>query len=206
MYNDIPVDVPDIFRELKSIPVFKNAVVAGGYLRDQVYKTTPDDLDIFVPTRSSNTFYEELDKSWGAIQNLGLTVDKMHFPETDNRIKKDASKYGNKQNLVLQYDFKYKDMSIDIMGMRLNVDGFVANLIEEFPFANQQIAHDGKKLITSKDFDQDIKYNTMTLRFINSVYELPKLMQKYNKVRDKYPKIVFETDYMLQKRDGDDWL
>jgi len=200
----VDVSIPDIFFEMKKIPMFKHAVVAGGWLRNQVLSVKPNDLDIFVPITSESKFYGEFQTNFEELKKLGLSfTDETMVPGI---VKSDGG-YTHKPDLRIQYNLKGPDgLDIDVMAMRLNVDGFMANLIEGFPFANQQIVTDGKKFIHSEGFDRDIEKDTMTLRLIHNSSELPKLIEKFNKVKALYPNIRFKTDYVLQKRTGDDWL
>lgn len=189
------VTPPEIFLELKKIPFFKHAVVAGGSLRDQIYKIPYDDVDIFVPVTSETVFYRDFNLAWDAMQNLGVKQEE----DTTATVYK-------KEKLISQVNLKFGGTKIDVMAMRINVDGFANNLIEDFPWANQQIVHDGKKLTTSTAFDKDMKNGSMTLRFIEKPSDLPKIISKFTKLQHRYPRLVFLSDYVLEKRNGDDWL
>lgn len=43
-------------QELRSVPGFEKAIIAGGFIRDTLHDKTPKDLDIFFPCRSSQEF------------------------------------------------------------------------------------------------------------------------------------------------------
>lgn len=194
------IKLPDVFYEFKSKPFMRHAVVAGGALRDAVYGLPASDLDIFVPCQSVRTFQDNVWESLGSVEGLEI-LDR-----------KGSRDYLNKPDLdFVKYDIKYKDFDIDLMGVRMNVDGFVNNLIEGFPYGNQQIAHDGKKITASYAFDYDQEHGTMTLKNCDNVEQLVTLYDKYKKVQDKFVKarrggLLFQTDYILAKRTGDDWL
>lgn len=44
-------------QELRSIPGFEKAIIAGGFIRDTLHGKTPKDLDIFFPCRSSQELH-----------------------------------------------------------------------------------------------------------------------------------------------------
>ena len=198
------IEVPPIFYELKKLPPFKHAVVAGGYLRDQSLGIKPNDLDIFFPITSESSWQENFNKCWPEMEKLGVNfVNHVNIPK--GLVVNDKG-YAKKPDLKAQYNLSWHGIDIDLMAMRMNIDWFTSNLLEGFPFTLQQIAFDGKKVITSKDFDHDLVDKIMRLRFLNSVYDLPRIMDKFNSLKARYPKMYFETDYILAKRDGDDWL
>ena len=198
------LNIPSWFYSLKEIPTFKHAVIAGGYLRDQMYKVQPNDVDIFFPITSELKFLNDFNQVYPELEKMGWQY--LGQATVNPRIFKTDEGYSSKRNLKAQFNFKVGDQDVDLMAMRLNVEGFIANLIEDFPFANQQIVSDGKKIITSEGFDYDFERGTMTLRKIDSIKELPRLMEKYKKVSDKLKGLGFQSDYILTKRKGDDWL
>lgn len=196
---DYEIVLPEAFYDLKKYDYFRHAVVAGGYLRDAVLGLAPSDLDIFVPTTSLSTFEDYItgtlmkDKDWNFTNY-----------ETGRRGYDKAQRFS-------KFDCTYKGMDIDIMGIRMNVEKFGNNLIESFPWANQQIFHDGKKVFSSKYFDEDIEHGRMTLRNCTGINELSHLMEKYEKLNLKISKerhyfLTFASEYILTKRNGDDWL
>lgn len=191
------INLPEVFHTLKKeVPAFKNAVVAGGYLRNRLYGIEPKDLDIFVPCLKSTDFNAFMYGPLETINKVGLFRSK----QKDNN-----GEYVN-TNLRGQFNFVTKDgLEVDIMPMKLAVEGFGNNLIETFPFANQQIFHDGKRVYTSDRFNSDLNNGTMTLVNCRTLVEFPKLFKKYEELSSKYD-LRFMTDYVLAKRNGDDWL
>lgn len=196
MEKEIDIAIPNWFYELKKLPLYKNAVIAGGYLRDQNYGINPKDVDVFVPTVGLNSFYEQ----------ANLPENKALFKVVDYTAKEKG--YGDIR--FAKFDAVTLDgYEVDIMGVRLNVNDFGFNLIEEFPFANQQIFTDGNRLYFSEKYSKDLENHTMTLVNCDGISPLPSLMKKYDEMYDRL-KYVFRlrlgSDYVLQKRNGDDWL
>lgn len=192
---ELDLQIPELFYRLKETDFGRHAVIAGGYLRDQVIGIPGKDVDIFVPYVGRNAFNEVL---WDNVDKLGMAIT--------NTTKGD---YPDSQ--FLKFDIRCDDFDIDLMGVRKNVDGFGNTLVEDFPFGNQQIYFDGKKCRTTPAFDQDVTNHYMTLYNCPSMENLPALMNKFKEVSDRYVKnlgrrLRFSTTYTLQKVTGDDWL
>lgn len=179
------ITAPKFFYDLKAIPAFKHAIIAGGYLRDQVYGIKPKDLDIFMPIQYDRTFQAQV---------LAAYPNAVY----------DADQYGRSD--FQKFHLEEDGMTIEIMGVHTLTEKFGNNLIETFPWANQQIFFDGKKLFTSTRFDEDIKHGSMTLVNCTGIGRLPAMMTKFNSVSSRYPGLQFRSDYLLTRRNGDDWL
>lgn len=196
------VSVPELFTELKSKSMFKHAVIGGGYLRDQVYKVAPKDIDVFVPVTSGAKFEADFNSTFIELSKAGWVFVNRKLPP---RVVKGDDGYTTNTDVKTVYCLEKNGQAVDVIAVRLNLDGFIANLMETFPWANSQIVHDGKKLITSEGFDYDIKHGVMTLRHISRIADLPRLMKKFQEVSDKIG-LQFSSDYILTRRKGDDWL
>lgn len=206
--DEVEVAIPPFFYELKKTPLFKNAVIAGGFLRDQCLRINPSDVDIFVPSQGLNAFLDKMLNNKGEVYSAGGPVfSKVNYEAV-------GTSYMGKglYNEFIKFDATSNDgRDVDIMAMHMKVEDFGNLLIESFPFGNQQVFHDGKKLFFTNPFEFDISTHTMTLTNVRNLEEFPNLIDKYNKMKDRYRKEIgmrlrFGSDYILTKRKGDDWL
>ncbi len=192
------VTIPSWFTELKKIPMFEHAVIAGGYLRDQVFQKwnkhyEVKDVDIFFPVVNDRQYFKDINNAWPKMVELGF-------------VQEGKGKVYEKAGLTSQLNVSVKGQDVDLMAMNMYHEQFGQNLVEGFPWANQQIYHDGEKLHTTEKFRNDMEHFTMTLVNCNSLIKIPTLMEKYQRLHETFPELMFKTDYVLTKRKGDDWL
>jgi hypothetical protein len=90
---DFEVKLPTWFAEFKKIPMFKDAIIAGGYLRNQWYGLKPKDVDIFFPITSDRDYYKDINNAWPKLQAMGFTQEG-------------TAKIYNKANLTSQMNLK----------------------------------------------------------------------------------------------------
>jgi hypothetical protein len=206
--DEIEVNIPPFFNELKKNPAFKHAVIAGGFLRDQYIRLNPDDIDIFVPSTGLNSFLDTMLLDTGDLKQGGPIFNKVEYSGEGRKYFGEA----NPKAAFVKFDCTTNDgYKVDIMAMRMNVADFGNLLIEGFPYGNQQVFHDGKKIFYTEHFQNDIENHFMSLRHCSSVEDLVHVFPKYEKMKERYRKelglrLRFASDYILTKRSGDDWL
>lgn len=114
------------------------------------------------------------------------------------------------------YDCKYMDfLDVDIIGyqskqgMMKDFEGNVVNnfgneLVAEFNYNIDKVYFDGEATIETSEFKRDRKNNEATLVKLSNLESLPHAMRKFERLREKYPKIVFRSTILDIKREEED--
>lgn len=185
------IEVPSFFFKMKEIEGFEDAVIAGGFVRDQYLGKPFKDVDIFIPIRGQTDFIERMVR----LNDAGFTFTRSQAVD------------GYRTNKFLgKYDGTVDGLDVDIVGQKMSPKGFGHNLVETFNFGLDRIYLDGKEVALHPDFENDIKYQLINLRDVNGIDDLPNAMHKYFRLKEKYPSYNFTSSYTLEKRRGDDWL
>lgn len=192
MDNELTITIPSFFYKIKEVEGFEDAVIAGGFVRDQYLGKKWKDVDIFFPVRGQ----QDLKDKMASLAKVGFEFK--YSEETEG--------YENK-TFRGKWDATIDGFDVDLVGQKMGTKGFGTNLVETFQFGIDRIYTDGKEVVTHPDFDADTKYRVINLRDLpKGVDDLPHAMKKYFRLKEKYPNYNFTTSYTLEKRRGDDWL
>lgn len=185
--------IPEFFLKLKEIPEFKDAVIAGGYVRDNHLKREFKDVDVFFPVK------DKLDLFTKGMKLRALFSDK-------DVVQKNMEKYVTR-SFNGKFDATIDGLEVDFVGNTLPEESFGFSLMETFNYGLDMCFTDGKELFLSKDFEHDVKHGY--IRLINldgGTHNLLHAMEKYNRLKAKYPEFEFSSDYVLERRKGAGWV
>ena len=160
---------------VKSIKGAENAVIAGGAVRDMLFDVPPKDVDIFVPHKVIKEVKKEVQKLDKEMVPKGedyKTLDRYTIPSSKRYLKSDSG--------FECYGFKFEDIQFDLItSYYLNDEQFGENLIEDFDYGLNMVFYDGLSINdTNDEFKRDFLNRRKTLRKINSVDHLPKMIMK----------------------------
>lgn len=155
----------------------KYAVLAGGAVRDSIFKIEPKDYDIFVPINGLveqekiiNAVVEEF-----AVKKLQSESREYALTATTRNIKN-----------VLGFNVEGKEFDI-IFVKEPDDDEFTTNLLKTFDFGVNMVTHDGNFLDDSNPlFNEDRNYGRMTLHNLKAMSQLPKMIEKFNRINQRY--------------------
>jgi hypothetical protein len=168
--------IPPIFDEvLKDVRnVCPTAVIAGGALRDLDHAVAFKDIDIFVPTQSTEQalkIYEDLIISLGA-------------PDI-----KEVNDYSIVPELIKVATFDYYGVPVQVVCFKsteTNIKKFTVQVLKTFDFGINKIAYIGKsKIHYDPDYLYDRLYHYATLSNVRQPYHLVKLVDKYKRMVEK---------------------
>lgn len=186
--------IPEFFLRMKETEEFKDAVIAGGFVRDNYLGKKFTDVDVFYPIKSS------LDSI--------LKNRKLHelFTKEETPTEKDMSKYNFNNRLDRKFDAKVDGFDVDFVGYHLNEASFGYRLVESFSFGLDMAFTDGKELTLTKDFEHDSERGLIRLINLDSISSLPHIMERFQRIHTKYPNFMFTSDYVLERRKGAGWV
>lgn len=186
--------------EIKAIPGFENAVIAGGAVRDRLLGGPIKDLDIFIPCSNEMEFRAKLQyKEQPRIQSY----DSERMKYVWNKIE--PIKFGNFSHMNLNltgYHNKGLTAKIDCLFMgkvecdlvayRLpNDEKFGENVVKDFCYHIDQAYYDGRDIVTTKQFDRDAKFHEATLWYLKKIEDLPNALEKFRRLQAKYPEFTW---------------
>lgn len=166
---------------VKSIKGAENSVIAGGAVRDLLFDVPPKDVDIFVPHKVIKEVKKEVQKLDKEMVPKGEEYGTLSLSTLSKRYLKSDSGFEC-------YGFKFEDVQFDLItSYYLNDEQFGENLIEDFDYGLNMVFYDGLSINdTNDEFKRDFLNRRMTLRKINSVDDLPKMIMKYNNICLRY--------------------
>ena len=168
----------------------KSAVIAGGMIRDAVLGGDWKDIDIYVPYNKEIDVYSLLyehedfniiDVKYGAMIQEG---------------------YRNKA-LIEVIDAEYAGgIKVQVMPYLLpDNDMFKYSLINDFNFGIDQAVYDGRSVHLSDAFKEDKKRGTATLLKLDRLEQLPSAMEKFSRLKEKYPDLIFSSSVLSIKKE-----
>lgn len=218
---DVNISIPTWYSELKKLSGFEDAIIAGGFLRDQILservgKVPFKDIDVFIPLGMRATY--ELARSISYHNDEFIQfLNKNNF-ELGTLSTVGGRTRGSISNGLL-YKLKVKwveqDIYVEFMFVKEPVRGFAIRYPDSFPVNLQQVSYDHTGLHPTKAFLDGIgRKNDMTgdyyppiFELVNDVEEknLPNILSKYERLKAFIPDIQFSLgDYRLQKVDWDE--
>lgn len=184
--------IPEFFSQMKELPEFKDSVIAGGFVRDNHLGRPFKDVDVFIPYVNSKT--------------MSALFEFLNV----NASKKDMKKYvtrafNGKYDCEIE-DPEYGKLEVDFVLNTLPSQGFGFSLCETFNYGLDMCFTDGKELFLTKEFEHDVENSLIRLCNLDGVHNLPHVMEKYNRLKEKYPNFEFSSDYVLERRKGAGWV
>ena len=157
-------------RALKAVQaVFPGALLAGGYLRDAVFKRQPKDIDIFVP------FMDTVPTD---------TVPKL-YPEAGAA---DYIEQGEVSGIFNVYGF---DLPVQVIALKQGLDPVDRAKAHDLSFC--QVWHDGVELGMTKSFMSTYANGVVTLDTCEDKAEFDRSMRRWARLSLKYPEMILSV-------------
>jgi hypothetical protein len=189
-------------QDIRKIPGFEKAIIAGGMVRDHLMKGSFTDIDVFVPIENKTRFTDNILKYQATDKNPLFT--KFNTAGGFSRSYKDLG--------FIKLDAKYMgsidvDIMVDIMGMPNNKDldasEFAKRVVSTFNYNIDRVFWDGEDVNVMEEANRDIRNHVATLvKAPKSPRDLPKVMEKFFKLQKKYPHMVFDTTLEITEKNN----
>lgn len=164
----MPIDIigKQILNDIKTLPGCDKAIIAGGFCRDAILGGDWKDVDIYVPSKGFKKF------------DLPKHYDWYRIP------KETYAGQLLKQVLDICY---LGAVNIQLIAYDLPEKNFGKNLVDQFNYGiDQAWTEDGETIHRSDRFLEDEYSSTITLLKECSIDELPKVIDKYLRLKKKY--------------------
>lgn len=219
---DETLSIPNWFYDLKKIPGCSEAVIAGGYIRDQILSKAsgvtipPQDIDVFIPLGSKKSTYNHFEQLMLSQEFYSFAGNNFNL----NTWKFTGQEYAdyNDTKIVGKVSVMWGELKVEFIGV---AEPFKTNfhnrLIDSFPVNLQQVCFDGEEVyhtpafvdgLPSKPKDQWENSGCFTFMHIPSRHKyLPRLMAKYIRLNEYLPKLKFSLgDHYIVKDKADENL
>lgn len=168
-----------LLTQLKEIPEFKNAIIAGGYIRDNINNKKFKDIDIFLPVFRRGDYRDRILK----IKDIpGLQQD----PVPKEKYKGYHTFYTS--------DWVWNNIPVQIIGHRFKDENFAEDLLQTFNFNIDRCYYDGIDTVITPEAQKDMDSATITLNQLKDLSYLPTAMKKYDRLKEKYTNFIFKCD------------
>lgn len=218
---DVNISIPSWYSELKKLAGFEDAIIAGGFLRDQIlsameHKVPFKDIDVFIPLGMRGNY--DLARSISYHNDAFiLFLDKNDFDLTTLESVTHRSRGSTSESLLYKLKIKWKveNIYVEFMFIKETVRGFAVRYPDSFPVNLQQVSYDQNGLHPTKIFLDGLPkknsitdwYNPPIFELVNDVDEkhLPNIIEKFTRMKTYIPSLIFSLgDYRLQKVDWDE--
>jgi hypothetical protein len=177
---------------VKSVKGAEHAVIAGGAIRDMLHNVPNKDVDIFIPHKSLTDVKREI-----------IKLDKNVVPKTEeyetaiNEYSRSKSKVSSSKRYLdsLKFDHKFEAYGFEFEGVKFdlitssypNEEDFGDNVIEDFDYGLNMAYYDGLFVKDEHpEFKSDQRSGYMTLRKVESINDLPKMIGRYNSISERF--------------------
>ena len=218
---DVNISVPSWYPELKKMSGFEDAIIAGGFLRDQIlsalnYKVPFKDIDVFIPLGMRGNY--DLARGISYHNDAFISfLDKNDFDLATLESGTHRSRGSTSESLLYKLKIKWKveNIYVEFMFIKETVRGFATRYPDTFPVNLQQVSYDQNGLHPTKIFLDGLprkdsfkeRYSPPIFELVNDVTEknLPKIIEKFSRLSQYIPEMQFSLgDYRLQKVDWDE--
>lgn len=141
-----------------------SAVIAGGAVRDSLFGKPVKDIDIFVSKEQAHFITEVFSVE------KNLYCGYINIPDVDG---------------VFDIPVTHTELPVQIITMDEGMSP--ADRLHTFDFGFCQVAYDGKNIITTENFLNDYKNNTITLVYCENQHEYDRSMRRFERLKEKYP-------------------
>lgn len=191
--------VKGILDYIQSLEGHKNTILAGGAPRDILLGLTPKDYDLCIPSRNNKQIHD-LARSIVQEFNIQDMVLKTKEYEDQGRVQRKrggalslsiAQEKLHTNKLTCVYGFTFEGKKIDLIGHKEDDDEDFANeVIQGFDFGINMVYDTGSYVCDdNSNFREDLDYKTMTLINLPSMSELPKAIERYNRLSSRYKEV-----------------
>lgn len=191
--------VKGILDYIQSLEGHKNTILAGGAPRDILLGLTPKDYDLCIPSRSNKQIHD-LARSIVQEFNIQDMVLKTKEYEDQGRVQRKrggalslsiAQEKLHTNKLTCVYGFTFEGKKIDLIGHKEDDDEDFANeVIQGFDFGINMVYDTGSYICDdNSNFREDLDYRSMTLVNLPSMSELPKAIERYNRLSNRHKEV-----------------
>lgn len=193
--------IKSILSYIQSLSGHTNTVLAGGAPRDILLGLTPKDYDLCIPSRSPKEIHE-LARS--IVQEFKITDMVLKTKDYEDQGSKRPWGRGEKRLLTIEpthaskltcvYGFTFEGKKIDLIGHKEDDDeDFPNEVIQGFDYGINMVYDTGSYVCDeNSNFSEDLTYRTMTLVNLPSMGELPKAMERYTRLSNRYKEVYGE--------------
>ena len=178
-------------QDIKKVFIFKDAIIAGGMVRDHLMKGNFTDIDIYVPFDIK--FNYPINKALTELIEIGDFSNVNHssslkYQYSSQKFNKIDAKYLGKIDVdIMVYPF-------DVVKSNYKFGDFI---ISNFNYGIDQCYFDGEEVCVSKEAKRDIDLYQATLLKCDDVLQLPDSIAKFFKLKQKYKDLAFNTHLKL---------
>jgi len=177
--------VRKVLTTIQDIPEFSNTILAGGAVRDALLELEIKDYDIFVPRTGPFGMKPLvlLQKIYDAFGPEEITVD-------DTKILDKTFDYKQTARVKNVYGLNILGRKIDIIFTEIhNTEDFPKDVLATFDYGLCRVYDNGSYVEdTDEHFQRDYQGGRMTLLLLEDLSYLPKSMERYNRINDKFEK------------------
>lgn len=189
MLNMNPVGIKCL-QDIRKVPAFKDAIIAGGMVRDYIMKGNFTDIDIYVP------FNKDYSTDGGLNSNLIKLIEIKDFTNVSHSHSDFKYKYSSQK--FNKVDAKYLGkIDVDIMVYPFDIlkstKRFGDFIVDSFNYGIDQCYFDGDNVTVTSEAHQDIENYRATLLKCDDVLQLPNSIAKFLKLKQKYKDLAFNT-------------
>ena len=154
----------------------KYSILAGGAVRDTIYKVEPKDYDIFVPVDGRKD-----------IRTILKAVETEFQADKFKDKSEEYAQTTRTENFKHVYEFLLEGKTYDLIFVtEPDDDEFAEKVIGNFDYGINMLYHDGNYLSNGHDlFKEDYDNFHMTLHNLKSMSGLPKAIARYQTINMK---------------------
>ena len=185
----------DVIRKIRTVRGCENAFIAGGAVRDDKEKNVFNDIDVFIPFSMSDG------RSRASLANdIQFSLGSTNFENLRNNR---GESYPNDLLKTEVYKTSLLGVSIDVIFVNDTKKGpqksFINRVLKTFNFGINMIANDGQQEFITEEFEKDFRSRFCTLKNLDSMDDVPKMIMKLNRVCLKLGLIPNLTEVLFLK-------
>lgn len=186
--------IKSVLEYIQSLSGHTNTVLAGGAPRDILLGLTPKDYDLVIPSKNPKQIHE---LSYSVVREFKITDMVLKTQDYENQGRVQRKKGGllgiskaetHASKLTCVYGFTFEGKKIDLIGHKEDDDeDFPNEVIQGFDYGINMVYDTGSYVCDENSyFSEDLTYRTMTLVNLPSMQELPKAMERYTRLSNRY--------------------
>lgn len=183
--------VKGILDYIQSLEGHKNTILAGGAPRDILLGLTPKDYDLCIPSRNNKQIHDLARSIVQEFNIQDMVLKTKEYDKQEGRLRNRSGVLVHTSKLTCVYGFTFEGKKIDLIGHKEDDDEDFANeVIQGFDFGINMVYDTGSYVCDdNSNFREDLDYKTMTLINLPSMSELPKAIERYNRLSNRYKEV-----------------
>lgn len=183
--------VKGILDYIQSLEGHKNTILAGGAPRDILLGLTPKDYDLCIPSRNNKQIHDLARSIVQEFNIQDMVLKTKEYDKQEGRLRNRSGVLVHTSKLTCVYGFTFEGKKIDLIGHKEDDDEDFANeVIQGFDFGINMVYDTGSYVCDdNSNFREDLDYRSMTLVNLPSMSELPKAIERYNRLSSRYKEV-----------------